>query len=96
MSRSNEQETFNEAEQADRMKKLELLWRAVEADDPEGVAKVAYGCDHKVPNVDGRTALMYAAYLGHSDCVEKLVISYLEPDFLASDTSTRMAWLAGA
>jgi ankyrin repeat protein len=96
MSLFDEQEAFTNAEQARRMKKLELLWRAVEADDPDGVAEVAYGCDHKMPNVDGRTALMYAAYLGHSVCVEKLVVSHLEPDLLASDNLGRTAlhWAA--
>lgn len=96
MSSSDEQETFNEAEQAHRMKKLELLWRAVEADDPDGVVKVAYECDHKMPNADGRTALMYAAFLGHSDCVEKLLIRHLEADLPASDSLGRtvLHWAA--
>lgn len=96
MAESEEQETFNEAQQAGRMERLELLWRAVEADDPDSVIAHARECDHLMPNVDGRTALMYAAFLGHADCVAKLAYRLIKPNVLAVDDLGRTAlhWAA--
>lgn len=96
MDRSNEQLIFFEVEQAKRMEALSTLWRAVEQDDPDTVIRVSYDCDHKMPNVDGRTALMYAAWLGHAECAERLAYYRIKPDVQARDNLGRTAlhWAA--
>lgn len=96
MDQSNEQPIFSEVEQAKRMETLSALWRAVEQDEPDTVIRFSYHCDHKMSNVDGRTALMYAAWLGHAECVEKLAYYRIEPDVQARDNLGRTAlhWAA--
>jgi ankyrin repeat protein len=96
MAPNDQESTLAEDTEVSRMKIVASLWRAIEADDPAGIDKVIDDCDAKTPNEDGRTALMYAAALGRSECVRRLVMRRRDSGISATDKLGRTALHWGA
>jgi ankyrin repeat protein len=67
-------------------------------DKPQTLHAVTQQGESQIPNEDGRTALMYAAYLGREQCLEKLrhFSTDMKRDVLAQDNGGRTAlhWAA--
>ena len=75
---------------------VQSLWAAIRSNKPDAVGIISRRCGSQVPNVDGRTALMYAAYLGREECSAKLKLVSNRQDAFAKDNSGRTAlhWAA--
>ena len=57
----------------DEFEDVRNVWGAIKENKPEDVFRLAHFCDPSTPNEDGRTALMFAAALGRTACVEHLM-----------------------
>ena len=81
--------------EVERMNALRALWLAVQEDKPDEVFSLVSKCDSKMPNVDGRTALMYAAVLGRAKCAYHLARADRQAYGLRDkDGRTAMHWAA--